>query len=420
MVLVASNDLAENVWMDHFFTELGRTVLDRWKKQNFSLIQFPEIARVALEEQPPFKNVDLASLIREFLLDDEQPFQSQSEFGQPELVLYDDPRFYIQALFWLEGTTDIHQHKFSGAFHVLEGSSIHSQFEFENSQSISAHFRVGNLRMKNTQLLETGRTVPIVSGKGYIHSLFHLDTPSVSIVVRTHTDPGTGPQFTYLPPHIAVDPFFNDALTRRRKQLLDVLEKIDDPTYPAVISEMLANLDFERGFFIIQNGVGYLRSLGNWEETWEVFQQKHGSLAEYVAPSLDEITRRDLIVGLRSSISDVEHRFFLALLLNVASRSDILHLVSQRFPGSPSDTIVRWADELSDPSDRGMSILDAEFPEELDIPIDRQPELYSAALRHFVEAEGSAARFDSYSLSPTDIELLRASFTQSSLRALVS
>jgi hypothetical protein len=63
-------------------------------------------------------------------------------------------------------------------------------------------------------------------------------------VIRTHTDPGTGPQFTYLPPHLAVDPFYHDALTNRRNQLLDVLEKTNDPTYPELVLEMIGDLDF--------------------------------------------------------------------------------------------------------------------------------------------------------------------------------
>jgi hypothetical protein len=419
MVLVAWNAAFESSPMDQFFTELGRTVLARWKAQNFSLGRFPEIARDALEERPPAKHVDLASLIKEFLLDDEQPFQTQSGFGQPELVVHDDPRFYIQILFWLEGTTDIHQHKFSGAFHVLEGSSIHSHFAFDYPEPISAHVRVGQLRMTDTRLLETGSTVPIVSGSGCIHSLFHLDTPSVSVVVRTHTDPGTGPQFTYLPPHLAVDPFHNDALTTRRKQLLDVLEQMEDPTYPALVMEMIEGLDFERGFFILQNGMGYLRSLVRWEETLLAFQKKHGPLGEFVAPTLEEIVRRDGLAELRSSITEIEHRFFLALLLNVPSRADILRLVAQRFPASPVETILRWAEELSSTSDFATWILDAEFPAELAVPSDKQPEVFLAALRHFLGAGEAAAQPDSVSLSPPDLDRLRGAFVRSSLRALV-
>ncbi len=399
--------------MDQFFTELGRTVLGRWKARNFSLECFPEIARSALEERPPAKHVELADLIRGFLLEDEQPFQTHSGFGQPELVVYNDPRFYIQVLFWLDGTTDIHQHEFSGAFHVLAGSSIHSMFAFDDAQSITPHLRMGRLRMKTTELLETGRTVPIVSGRDYIHSLFHLDMPSATVVVRTQTDPGTGPQFTYLPPHIAVDPIHDDALTMRRKQLLDVMEKTDDPAYARLVMEMLAELDFERGFFILQNTMSALRNLGAWDEAWRVFRKKHGPLADGVAVTLDEIVRRDGITAMRGAITEVEHRFFLALLLNVPGRDDILGMVARRFPGEPCETILRWATELVEISEEGAWLLDAEFPADVDIDIEEQPEVFLAALGHFLGVGKAPA------LPAAQRRLLRDALARSSWRALL-
>src|SRR3954466_13860847 len=164
--------------MHAFFNQLGRTVLERWKRENFSLERFPEIARTALDERPPAKQVDLAALMRDFLLSEHQPFQTESDFGEPELVVYSHPRFYIQLLFWLDGTTAIHQHEFSGAFHVMHGSSIHARYAFDEARPVTPHLRVGNLRMTKIDLLESGRTVPIVSGPQTIHSLFHLDSPS--------------------------------------------------------------------------------------------------------------------------------------------------------------------------------------------------------------------------------------------------
>jgi hypothetical protein len=334
--------------MDPFFATLGQSVLSRWKACNFDPAAFPRIARTLLEEQPPHEHVDVADLIREFLLNDAQPPQTQSGFGQPELVVFEDPRFYIQLLFWLDGSTDIHQHEFSGAFHVLEGSSIHSRFEFAGARSVSARLRVGNLELASTELLETGRTVEIESGRGFIHSLFHLETPSITVVVRTQSDPGTGPQFTYLPPHIAVDPFFQDALTNRRKQLLDVLETVGDPGYGGMVAEMLEESDFERGFFVLQNCVVALRSSGEWDPVWEVFAARHGELAELALPTFDEILRRDALVALRASVPEPEHRFFLALLLNVPDAARILSMVGERFPGPPKATIGRWVREMNE------------------------------------------------------------------------
>ncbi len=406
--------------MDSYFAELGRAIYARWQARNFSLAEFPETACAELHARRPAEKVDVPALIERFLLEDEQPFQTASPFGQPELVVFDDPRFYIQILFWLDGTTDIHQHKFSGAFHVLQGSSIHSRFVFEDAQSVTANLRVGQLRMVDTKLLETGSTEPIVSGRDYIHSLFHLDTPSLTVVVRTHSDPGTGPQFNYLPPHLAVDPYHHDALTNRRKQLLDVLEKMDDESYPDLVAKMLQTLDFERGFYILQHASSYLANIGMWDDIWEVFERKHGALAGFVMPTLEDIVRRDRIVGFRSTIADVEHRFFLALLLNVPTRADIIRLVENRYPGKAQATILRWAEELGDASMDGSSILDAEFPDDVDLPKEEQAHALLAVFQHDLEQRGDGRDLTNIGLTAEDIKSLRTALERSALRALVS
>ena len=405
--------------MDSFFSELGREVLQLWKTANFSPPLFPEIAAAALTRSPPAQHVEVGALIRNFLLDDEQPFQTSSGFGQPELVVFDDPRFYIQVLFWLEGTTDIHQHTFSGAFHVLEGSSIHARFAFCEAEAITAHLQIGDLQMRECQLLEAGSTVPIVSGGAQIHSLFHLDTPSLTVVIRTHTDPGTGPQFTYLPPHFAIDPFHEDALTTRRQQLLDVLGQTGDASYADVVREMLSGLDFERGFFILQSACGHLRALGAWDETFAVFEKQHGRLAAGVESTLEEIARRDRLVEFRRSICEPEHRFFLALLLNARAAKDLLALVAQRLPGEPAATILRWAGELCETSPFGTAILDAEFPADLEIPPNEQPALLLAALQYFLARETGGAAAQPSGVPENLIAPLRETFAASALRPLV-
>lgn len=406
--------------MDVFFENLGRTVLQRWKRVNFSLEKFPGIAKKALEETPPSAKVDLATLIEDFLLNDEKPPQSQSGFGQPELVAFDHPRFYIQILFWMDGTTDIHQHEFSGAFHVMHGSSIHAHFTFENGRSITPHLRVGDVCMKRIELLPTGRTVSIISGSSCIHSLFHLDTPSVTIVVRTHNDPGTGPQFNYLPPHIAMDPMHTDTLTMRRKQLLDLLEQTGDPGYAKIVFEMIKVLDYERGFYVLQHCMGHLQDLGGWVAVFGAFRKKHGKLAEGIATTLDEGLRRDRIKQMRGTISEPEHRFFLALLMNAPTRAAVLKIVKQRFSEQAgTDTILRWAEELTEETDSGIAILDAVFPESLAVEIGRQSELVHAALRHFMIG-GEKLPLVLRHLKAPKIKQLFDAFVSSSLRVLVA
>ena len=404
--------------MDAFFKELGRTVLERWKRENFSLVKFPKIARSALDESSPAEHVDLPTLMRDFLLSDEQPFQTDSEFGEPELVAYSDPRFYIQLLFWMDGTTAIHQHEFSGAFHVMHGSSIHAHYEFDQAQPVTPHLRVGDVRMKGIELLEPGRTVPIISGPQSIHSLFHLDSPSVTVVVRTQHDPGTGPQLNYLPPHVAFDPHFSDKLTMRRKQMLDVLEQTEDAGYAELVSEMIADLDFERGFSVLHHCMGHLQQFDQWEPILRAFEKKHGTLAAGVAATLKEDARRSVIKGLRGTIVDPEHRFFLALLMNAPTRDDLLALVAQRFPGeAPVATVLRWVEELTEVSDHGVTILDASFPETLEVDSEARPELFLSAFRYLLKRDKKLPPV-MRDLPAAEVKELRAVFAESSLGLL--
>ncbi len=404
--------------MNKFFLDLGHTLLDRWKRENFSLVKFPEIARTALEKRPPAKAVDLAELMRDFLLDEEQPSQTDSPFGEPEIVVYSHPRFYIQLLFWMDGTTAIHQHEFSGAFHVMHGSSIHAHYEFEKAQSVTPYLRVGNVRLKDIELLETGRTVPIASGQRAIHSLFHLDSPSVTVVVRTQHDPGTGPQFNYLPPHIAYDPHFSDSLTMRRKQLLDVLEQTEDTGYVKMLTEMIDDLDFERGFSVLYHCMGYLLQIDQWTPALQSFEKKHGALAAGVGATLKEDARRSVIKSLRSTIIEPEHRFFLALLTNAPTRADLLALVAQRFPKqSPVDIVLRWGQELAEVSEEGVTILDALFPETVEVEAEARSDLFVSAFGYFMK-RGKKLPPVMRDLEAMDIKALRAAFAASTLGAL--
>lgn len=402
--------------MDPYFTELGRTVYARWKAVDFSQEAFPGIASAAMTEKPPSRHADLGKLMVDFLLDDDQPYQSSSGFGQPELIVHDNPKFHIQALFWMDGTTDIHQHGFSGAFHVMAGSSLHCRYDFLKPRPVTARFRTGDLKLRETHLLPAGTTVPIASGGACIHSLFHLETPSVTIVIRTHNDPGTDPQFTYLPPHVALDPVQSDTLTLRRKQLLDVLEQTEDPSYRELVLRMIGELDLERGFFILQNGIGHLRSLGCWEEIWKAFVKRHGTKAVPLLPTLEEIVRRDALVAMRATVDDPDLRFFLALLLNIPDRRRILEMVGERRKGPPMATLRQWALELLQPDEESPWILDARFPEEVAIPGEDRPGVFLRALEHFLT--GGKLPPGLQGLSKRHLSALEKAFAGSSWKVL--
>jgi hypothetical protein len=53
-------------------------------------------------------------------------------------------------------------------------------------------------------------------------------------------------------------------------------------------------------------------------------------------------------VGLRGNVVAVEHRFFLALILNNLNRKDLLRFVELRYGGDPAETVAHWQAELEE------------------------------------------------------------------------
>jgi hypothetical protein len=101
-----------------FFQQLGLLVEERWKARNYDERTFHEIAFQALQELPPVKHVAYEQVIEWAFCTPDLPEQKSIDFGQPPITLYRTSRFYIEALFWMEATTSIHQHAFSGAFQL--------------------------------------------------------------------------------------------------------------------------------------------------------------------------------------------------------------------------------------------------------------------------------------------------------------
>ncbi len=104
--------------------------------------------------------------------------------------------------------------------------------------------------------------------------------------------------------------------------------------------------------------------------------------------------------------------------MNAPTRDDLLALVSQRFPAEvPEAVVLRWVEELTEATDVGATILDAYFPDTLDVEPDAQPELFLAAFRHFFKRDKKrppALR----DLAAAEVEELRAVFDRSALGLL--
>ncbi|HKP69652.1 MAG TPA: hypothetical protein VJV05_10250 [Pyrinomonadaceae bacterium] len=344
------------------FDKLGAEIESTWREQNYNEELFPAIAADALRRADLPSKLSAWDVIEWTLAQSELPPQKDptAQFGDPPITVFVSPRFYIDVYFWLDGTTAIHQHGFAGAFQVLLGSSIHSWYEFDRTEAVNSFVETGEMSLKVCELLKVGDVQEIRAGRQYIHSLFHLDQPSATIVVRTEKSPLYLPQFAYYKPSLAVDPFFEHQTTTRKMLAASVLFQVDHPDTDRLVDEMLATSDFHTSFLILSFIHGALRhrplgqlfkldaSSDRFERFLEIVCRRHGAKAD----RLDEVFRhRDAsneIVRRRGYVTDPEHRFFFALLLNVEDRETILRLIGSRFPGvDPIEKILDWTHDLA-------------------------------------------------------------------------
>jgi hypothetical protein len=338
------------------FKQLGDDIQQRWLARNCSRDSFPEIAVQALAEHDVparVRHLDVASwALRAPLL----PPQSGSRFGQPPLNVYVGRTFYIEVLTWVESTTSIHQHGFGGAFQVLEGSSVHSRYGFEQHERIDNRLLVGDTRFQSSELLTRGSIRPILAGNGLIHALFHLEHPSATIVVRTFDD-ATGPQYNYEKPHLAVDPFYAYEPFNTQTALLRMLSSIKSPQLDAAFADVIANSDAWTAYHVLDLANKLIEDAARIEDLVAAARRRHGALADVMADCLAEAKRQANIVLRRGRIQNPEHRFLLALLLNVPAREPLLAMVAQRYPAhDPIDWIVARMGELAQDDQIGLTL----------------------------------------------------------------
>lgn len=287
------------------------------------------------------------------------------KFSEPPVSLYNGSDFDISALIWLDGTTTIHQHAFCGAFHVLSGSSIHCRYQFEAAQSPTPMHRAftGRLQLLDLEVLHAGDTRIIARGSDFIHSLFHMNRPSVTIVIRTITDDHRREvQYDYRWPGLAFDPFQRHAPTIRKLQYLRMLRSLNEEAALVHLQRVLANADLLLAYLLISE---QMRISASTEQA-RALSALCTELPVDDRELLFQATHNDLlsrsVINFRRKLHDPGHRFLLALLLNVFDRQELLRLVQREFRvADPVEQVMTWIAEMTGNTDRFGNLIELDF-----------------------------------------------------------
>ncbi len=266
---------------------------------------------------------------------------------QPPLTLYRHPLFKIGAFFWREDEhTPIHQHCVSGAFHHLCGASLHCLYRFKLRDRINSRLLIGDLHLRSIECLMEGDSRPIENGDRTIHATFHLNCPTVTVVIQTHLDPETLPQYSYWKPSLAYDPAARNPLAKLQLDLLEVLHAADDRAYPKYLARRVSQPDFEEAFHALKQGFRLLPR-EDFLPLLALARKEHGPRVDVLSPVFREMRRVERVTARSRLMGKPEHNFLLGVLLHLPDRESILRFIRWHFGGDPVERIMTWIKEMA-------------------------------------------------------------------------
>jgi hypothetical protein len=271
--------------------------------------------------------------------------QFGSRFSDLQLMLHVEDDFVVQLLFWTNATTSIHDHFFAGAFRVVEGSSLHCNYRFDQAGGAGA-FGWGRLELVDAELLHTGDVRTVHFAPRTIHSVFHLEVPSVSLLIASSlVHPGER-QREYVGGRLAVDMAVDDHLLTKRLQALKIV---------AATSPLLPHLEiFLRGadarslhacLVALDPEISRLDD-GERGEVERVVRKHPQAEPVLAAVRTEKVVSRLMLM--RRRMRDPLARFVLAMIVNVPEPERWPDLLARRAGASASTGLAAALAELFD------------------------------------------------------------------------
>lgn len=302
--------------------QLGHRVAVEFERCHGDFEKFPAIAYALLSmwDAPAFRTEFLLGWLSAPALPAQRPNDVFSDFP---LVLFHHHEFRIELLTWQNASTTIHQHAFSGAFRVWQGSSLQRRYHFEESQRFNHCLRFGDVRAEACEYLSVGDTRQIDPAARLTHSVFHIAKPSVTLVIRTHGEAWNSPQFNLVPPYLAYVP-------EQLKRELIPLEKWYRLMYRQDADQCLAHLlqalDTLPLATIAIMGTEWhehFRLRGEQELFLEAVAKRHETLARHLPQASRYWCRQQQALKLRQNIDDEQLLYFIAVLMHSDTRSEV-------------------------------------------------------------------------------------------------
>lgn len=319
-----------------FFKHLGEWVERDWSRSDFNLAAFPDTAVRALQACRPAEHLSAMDVVEWVHGTDALPAQMDiaAHFGNPPVTVFRARGFHIDVYYWLEGDTDIHQHAFCGAFTVLQGTSLQGIYTFEKGRVLHPRLIQGQLRLESLRLMKPGDIQPLAAGERFLHSVLHLDYPTVTLLIRAEV-PESGPQHSYKMPGLSYLPLSFCAHTlRRRVQLLRMMDLVEQARMREQLCAGLRTADPLTFAHLVLESRPLFQN--DWQGFADILNEVYPAQEEVLdalLPVLRDVKRVNRITHLKNATArDPDLRYLTALLFFCTQRLRFIEAMRLRFP----------------------------------------------------------------------------------------
>ena len=337
---------------------LAARIDGEWKSAGYKVSAFPAIAARLLEDAQPHREYDLASLAEWTLT--RRPFpQACNPFGPlgpPAFTIWSDGRFYANVYAYTTPEVVIHDHDFAGAFVNLAGTTIHATYEFPDAERIVPAVHVGELAVRDVEVVRQGDVRRIDPGRRFIHQVWHVDQPTVVLVIRTGPLPAPAQrQFQYLHAGIATEVFRDGTMSvdvperyRYTRKMTECLRASSDGGVGYVKRLVQHERPWDAVWHLLENW-RHLRSLGALDDLIRLGVRHQGAWFAGLANAGSEV---DLFYSIHwGSVRTAEDRIALALLLTFQGWRPMREWLERLLPGEAPEE--RFVDALGRLGDEG-------------------------------------------------------------------
>jgi hypothetical protein len=316
----------------------------RWRAAQYREPDFPTIAgeeltNAALGQQ--FSELEIVDWIHSARSLPKQ-LDPKSKFGNPPITLTRTKNFLIDLYFWVGTNTALHDHGFSGAFANLVGQSLQVEYEFApTSAPTRSNLGFGNLRLKEIELIAPGRVQLILSGDHFIHAVWHLDMPTITVVVRTLKSTGVVQKEYHYPGIVTLKNYSEPDIVRKRKrEMFLYLFVRNHPHKVELATKLVAEADdVDRLWYLnVLRNPAVCPPDAKETCTHSLFRGVHGRWLEQAAngPSVQNLLRDTRF----DRATKWEHRLLVALLCALRQKSRIMNWLAKHAVDLASDARV--------------------------------------------------------------------------------